>query len=1250
MKNLIKLFLLLLIPVIGVFLLSYPMVWKFRIENILNKKVFKESGWELNIGELSGHLLREIESKDVEIIHENGTSIHIPKLITQIDLLNSLTGRIHLVKLGLNDIYYNQTTKSSNSIFVLPDLKYDKFPLEIDLLTFDGTLQADLPDDSHSIDLNVKSAINTNDLGLNIFIDSLYIKHEDYDYSIKLNGTETHISNREVSLNHFNGTLGEVIFYGNLRFVQDDNQSLGGELNVDNIIIPEKLFDRVPVDIEFSTINSSLKFNTDFNQYRGDVILENDLGLRMTGDFNIKNDNNNWLINKISLKSKDATLIMIGKIYDQYADATFDLNQFDISQWLPDQPKTNISGFAELASNTTDGVIDSLSMNLKLQETDLFQNDTIDVHGSFNYENSNLSFSEPFRMTLGESSIYAEGQLDFSDKKLDLVLELADVDAFIINNFWKDSLESGQLSGNLNITGEFDRIDAEGQLFGQNIQYNKLYLDEIDIQGERKYSNNYLGTILVRINTGHYDSIKFTSADIEAELYKNNTRFKKFSLYNEDDYLLGVAKYDNKNTIFVEELDVLYNNHKLKSSTPFDVKIDSNYFSISQFAAQLDSGNIEGNLIRGDHLEGNLIFSNISSEYLYPIIKNERQRFTGMMFGEIQFIDNKEYQDFIVDMVVNDGGFSKRPFAKMIAKLDYIEKILHIKKIDIVEGENSIVNIKGYLPYGDKKTTEKIRLNFDLKNTDYNTIAQFLPDWFDINGVVNGQMSINGYGHDMKTNIIGTIKEGKFERVKIGNGSFRSEYDGNNLILKSFSSDLTDNHLTGYGFLPIDLNLYSDNFGKFRDSDSLYLFIEGKTNNLNFITNYFDEVDSAPGDYTLALELSGLWKSITRNGRLSINNAMVNTPLLDDPIRQLNGFVQIIDNKLIFEDLRGKMYKNTRRLNRLKENISISGNMDMSEFFDPIMNIHAEGSDAYFRSLIYEMEGTTDFDIAVTGRDTILIAGEVAPINVEMFQPLTTNDLGVLPSEEGSTIIHYKMDFPIKGEFKLINDQLDITMVGDVSINQFGDKESDFAGELTIIEGKFYYYGDAFTIKEGDLIFDGRGFNPYLNISAYTEIDNEHIDMTIFGYINNPTLTFTSESGFSQSDILELLTWRKRFEEQELSSTQLGYQASDLVIAWFGSQLDKNILQFSGLDRLGILENVDVRGTSGLITAEEDFSISAPLTDNMAINYAYRRSFGLNESYHSLGLEVQLNRNLSLIGNIDRSGYMHVKYRLRYSY
>ena len=63
--------------------------------------------------------------------------------------------------------------------------------------------------------------------------------------------------------------------------------------------------------------------------------------------------------------------------------------------------------------------------------------------------------------------------------------------------------------------------------------------------------------------------------------------------------------------------------------------------------------------------------------------------------------------------------------------------------------------------------------------------------------------------------------------------------------------------LQGYGYLPIDLNLYSDTFGDISEKMIHYIiFVEGKSSNLDFITNYFDEVDDAPGDYTLALELS----------------------------------------------------------------------------------------------------------------------------------------------------------------------------------------------------------------------------------------------------------------------------------------------------------------------------------------------------------------------------------------------------------
>lgn len=1251
MKTLFKIFLLLLIPAIGAFLLTYPGVWKFRIENILNKQILEESGWELSIGQLSGHLLRDIESKNVEIINKNGTRIFVPELTTKIDLLNSITGKIYLNTLNIFDFHYTQSALDKDNIFGLPDLEYERFPLEIDSLLFDGQLVAELTDTTHHIDLQIASSINTGNEGLTINVDTLVIKHAEFDYVLKLSHTNAMINNRTVSIENVFGSINNMEVNGELVFVQDTSQKLSGFLNVKNIIIPEEVFEQVPLDVKFSKIDSRVRFETDFSNFSGDLALTNDIGLKMNGEFEVNNQGTFWDIRELELHSDETKLLVTGNyVAHEHISAEFSLQNFNVSKWLTEQPETNISGEADLTAELDNGQLNSLFVKLETEERALFENELVRLNGSFVLEDSILTFSDPFSVIIGGSSVTSEGNFDFKNKYLDINISLLNADEYILNNFWVDSLDNGSFSGDVHLSGNFKQLNADGNIVGSNIKYKDLVLSEVEIEGERIYSEDYYGSVIVNAKRGQWKNIEFEKAEVFSELYKNETYINEINIYNGEEFLFGSAKFDNQSTLLIEKINLLFDNHRLISSDPFEITFGTNSIVIDTFQAALDNGSVEGNLNINDRLDGYLKFSNITSEYLHPLIKNPKYKFSGLMFGQISFVDNDPFQNLNIDLIVRNGGFTKRKFEQMTAKMDYIDQLLSIENLTILENNNSFVNIIGTLPYRDRKVTDKIQLDFNLTETDYNTISQFLPDWFDISGTINGEMAISGFGSDMKTTLSGSIRNGKFERIDVGDGAFRSEFDGENLIFHSFSADRNRDHFTGFGYLPIDLNLHSENFGKFRGSDSLYIFVEGRTSNIDFITKYFEEVDSAPGDYTLALELSGIWDNIIRNGRLSVSDATVYTPLLDDPIEELHGFVQITDNQLEIDNLQGKMYRDTRRLSNKRDNLFIQGGMDMTKFFDPYLNIRTNGANVFFRSLIYELEGFTDFDIAITGRDTILFEGDVAPIDIEMFQSLTTSDLGVLPSEEGSTIIHYKIDFPIKGKFTLTNDQLDMVLIGDISINQFGTKEADFAGELAVEEGEFYYYGDVFTIDDGHLTFDGRGFNPYLDISANTEIDNERIDITVVGELDNPVLTFSSESGFSQSDILELLTWRKRFEDQEISSTQLGYQASDVVLSWFGNQLDKNIIKMSGLDRLGILEDVDVRGTTGLITAEEDFSISAPLTDNVDINYAYRRSFGITDFNYSLGVEVRLNRNLSIVGNIDRSGYMHVKYRLRYSY
>jgi len=1253
MKNLIKVILLILIPISGVFILSYPGVWKYRIENVLNREILKDSGWDLSIGELSGHLFKQIYCKNIEITHENGTKFHIPNINAQFNVLQSLAGNLHLKELNIFDFYFHQSSQKNteNNVLILPDLDYSKFPLIVDNLTFDGSLAVALADTTHLISLNIQSAIQPDETGLIIKLDSLFTKHNDIEYSFILSDTKIKINNRIINVTHISGSLADLQLDGELTFLQTEKQQLKGNININNITVPEDLFKETPLQVKFSNINSNLRFDTDFNNYSGLLTVNNNLGLNMTGDFNISKFRDRWLAQQILLQSEDARLFIHGDFIDsKEITAIFNLKQLDLSEWLTQQQSTDISGHASLNAIINAGAIQSLTVDLKTKESALFENDTLFINGKFVYENDILNIADPFTISVGSSSITTLGQIDFSEEEIDLEIDLQDANISIINKIWNDSLKNGTISGNVIATGKFDDPVIVGSLKGNDIKYKDFILSEIEVVGQRNVSDDILGSAELQLGKGQWKNIVFEYGNLDAVFKQKEMYISNVEIVNGNDYLNCSVMIDNFNTIHLENVKAFFRNHYLVNINPFSIKYNKDIFSISPFIVHLDDGVIEGEINYDRLLKGNLKFSNIESKILHPFINNHRYKFTGLMFGNMNFDDSSGDQNYLIDISVKNGTFSTEPFEQLRASMDYRNEILNISELVLKNNDKSWVDIKGIIPFKEASKTKKIQLQSEYHNTNYKVIAQFLPDWFDINGIVNGELNIEGTRKNMKSDFNAIISNASFDKISLGTVQGRGNYDGLNLNFNSFSSDLDNDHFTGFGNLPIDLNISSDAFGRFRGKDSLFVFVEGKSSNLDFISNYFDEVNKAPGSYRIALKLSGIWDKIIRNGNISAKDVTIFTPLLDDPIEQMHGQVNIINNQLIINNLKGKMYKSNKQKSSKDDNVFLSGRMDMTNFFDPYIEINATGENIFFRSLIYEMEGNTDFNVDITGKDTIKFSGEVAPIDVEMFQPLTMGELGVLPSEEGSTIIHYKINFPIKGKFKLTNDQLDAVMIGDVSINQFGDREMDFAGELILDSGKFYYYGDIFTISEGYLTFDNHGFNPFLDISANTVIDGERIDVTIVGLIDNPLLTFTSESGFSQSDILELLTWRKRFEEQDISSTGLGYQASDIVLSWFGSQLDKNILEVSGLNKLGILENIDVHGTTGLLTAGKDFSISAPLTDNVLVNYAYRRSFGIRDSYHSLGVELRLNRNLSLVGNIDRSGYMHVKYRIRYKY
>ena len=122
-RQIINIFLLLGISV-ALFVLFRPSIWQERIETYLNNQLVKK-GWSINISELSGHLFFNLYSDNVDLIHENGTSILFPKVNAHIELIPLIAGKIVLDKLLVPDTEIRLLIGDDNNDSLIDNIKFE---------------------------------------------------------------------------------------------------------------------------------------------------------------------------------------------------------------------------------------------------------------------------------------------------------------------------------------------------------------------------------------------------------------------------------------------------------------------------------------------------------------------------------------------------------------------------------------------------------------------------------------------------------------------------------------------------------------------------------------------------------------------------------------------------------------------------------------------------------------------------------------------------------------------------------------------------------------------------------------------------------------------------------------------------------------------------------------------------------------------------------------------------------------------
>jgi len=1250
-----------IIFVAGVIITSIlsPVLWLHNIENYLNNSHFNSQGWNMKIKKLSGNLLHTMRGHEIVMTHTSGAHLLISDFHINFRLVSLLWGRKTINQITFeNVIYVTAAIKDSSKSIKSFNLNLlDKINFKINNIAADGHILTAWQDSLKTLKFYLAGELSHENRSISIQLDSLSLYVEEINLGIFLKESRGIIKPSGMELNMGACVINEFPFKGNINYQWSERKKITADLSFINYKLPQKLFSRLPLQPKLSSLDADFHFESDLEYFEGNLDISNELGLDMSGKFSLQRFPSHLFLDNLLLKGNNTSILMSGTLEnDGQFKGTFQLDNFDMSQWLYEGRTSQLSGYILGSGGLKNKQINSLDLTVEVNESKLYSKDNISLSGSLSLFDNILSIDNPVVFSIGPSRIEVTGKSDFIRDSLDLNLELNDASTFLINNFWSDSLTSGQATGSLHIGGNFNELTGTGNLIFNDFGYRNISLDYFNIYGNVKQTGKTVtGSVKTKFGRGTWNEYGFESGNGNLSISQNDLELTDFELRNKRDFLHLSAKLQAAEHLVLEKLQIAYKDHYLITPDTIYITLADSGFILDPFELHIDDGIIKGFLKTLGPRRGRLKFSNIPAEIISLVEIDIGYKIDGSVFGEITLEENNDNLDYGADLRITDGEIANQPFDDLLLSAYYRNGIIYINEFTLTSGKTTGLQVSGSIPLiAGAGNVLGVNLNSNFKRINMLMVTQFIPEWFYLEGVISGDFNISGNTQKTALKFNGQIENSVFDKIYLGTVSANLDYDGQRLNLKNISSKYGQSTITGGGSIPIDLNFGSDQFGRYIAHENFDLSMHGNLDNFNLLSTYLTDVDSIMGDIELELKINGPSNNLIRNGKIKINNSTVYTILMDEPIRAITAQAVIIDNNLNINNFSGRLFNSNINKSKTGNSFTIRGGMNMKKFFRPKFNLQIEGKEIFYRSLARDMEALVDLNLHMTGKDTLDFEGIIAVSDGILFTEFDANDILEETHEKSRIISNYNIRFPIKDTFTISNSRIDADIRGEISMSKKGFRPWDYYGEIEFIKGKIYYLvgGDVFENLIGRMTFDGNGFNPFLDLSASTRIGQTMIRLAVYGPMENPQWIFDSDQGLTESDILQLLTFHTRLSDEGITAKGLGTQAQSILGSFLERQFEKNFVRVSGLQNLGV-ENVSISGTNSLISEEsgEEFAITAKMNEKIYFNFNYRRSFGFNRpGQNRIGVEYKLNPYFSLVGNVDEYGEMHMKLRLKYSY
>ena len=1250
--------------ILVLYFFSYSFFWQpfiiKQVNNALNK--FDISVQSVS---MSGNLLSDIKGRELQVTHPSFGNIFIDNFTINVDYAYSLFGVISFDKIFIEGILIDSTRQSFESNI----LKIQKFPIRVDRFSVGGQIPIQFQKEILFFNGYVEGKVLLKD-ELKLDLSRLSLKNEgDSSILFQMDDFDLITNNDSLIVKNFSGKIGNAPVNGKMLYLEKE-EKIFGSLDIAEFAISKELFSKTPLKGKFEKISGKVDFQSIKGNLSGELSISNELGLKMAGNIDIVKSEDNILLKSLKLNGEDSNLRVNGVWEkDQRISGYFYLDSLDLSRWLIEQEATLLSGMAILeGSMNKNNALENIELTLEVAEYGVLMSDESSFHGTILYSDSTISTVDPVMLIIGESILSIDGEVDLKTRSVNIISELENADIEIINNFWMDEFKGGVATGKLIIRGTIDKPDVVADLNCQNIRYKDFSMRAINFHSEMESDSDFpSGFVNLKIDGGKWRSENFDSGTLDISFSKNRMIIENCHFKAGNDYLLISGSWLSKNKYKIDRVQSAYQNNYLVNAKPIFVMYQDSAVSVDPFEIHINDGILDGVLTFGSSSEGRLKMSNFDANVITQFMDNKYLDLSGIVFGEISFQDYGKKLKYDVDVALKKGSYLGNSYDQMTLSFMLNSGNVIIDDFSFTSDTTLGFQLSGILPTTKAPSKQAdVSLNATFKDLPLSMVHRLIPKFFNLEGIASGELKIGGKLEKTEIDYNVSIKNAVFDRLQLGKVKSKGFYSGKLLSVEYANSLNGFESIKSKGDIPFDLNLGSNNFGQFFEQAPIDYQASAYLKSMFFLSSYVSELDSIRGDVSINLSLSGNAKSIIRNGNISISNSSVFTTLLDNPITSVDGNALLKKNELVISYMNGASVDNNKKSNEDHDNIMVSGSIDFSKFFEPDYNITVNSinnKNIYIEAMPIDLVGVVDsINVKVFGKDTVNITGLVEVADMTLFHEFISEDVGERLVTNDGIIMSYSINVPIKNEGRFQNSQVDAIMIGEISLSKTGNDFWNIGGEVFIDDGSILSFKDNFSGLNGYVYFDNNGINPDMDLIASTTIADEEIRLRVKGDLDNADLVLESSSGFSESDIIELLTFGSRFEDQSMLSNGFGVQATSVLGSLLETQLEKNLEEMSSLKLLKP-DEIDVSGTASFISGQnlsasernelEDFKISAKkkFGSKTYANLSYKKSFSLtNPDQLQIGVEYKLNRNLSLVGNMDDKGNLHLKYRYRYAY